>query len=245
MIRAACIALAILIAAPLLADDEKVTVGLRSHLVITDSGGRTLGRATRMSQWTEAWDRGTVVFESEHGDRLLLEDEADYDARILEWRIRDWKGDDFIAMRVPLPFSGTTQTEAFAEADATRMQIFTMSRDEIEIETKAGTWKGSEAAWNGEARAALTRDLRRSISFELLETIERVAESGFAIEAARGHRSMLEYLLYRPVCGAESIRVTESVPDCAFDARLGFPCSEKQRERAKKAADVDSDSLMH
>jgi hypothetical protein len=245
VLRTACVTLAILCSTPLFGDDEEATVGLRTHYVISDSHGKALGRATVVPRWTEGWNRTVIVFESEQGDRLLLEDRADYESRTTESRVSDWGGDDFIAMRMTLPFSGKTQKEAFAEAEATRMQIFKLMRDEIELETKSGSWKGSEAAWKGEARVALTRDLRRSISFELLETIERVADVALAIEPAPAARMILEYLLYRPVCGSGTIHSVEAVPDCAFDARLGYPCSEKQRERAKKAAEPDAEWLMY
>lgn len=226
-------------------DEEKVTDGHRTHYVISDAAGAVLGRATIVPRWTESWNRTVVTFESESGDRLLLENVTDYEARTTEWRIGDLRGDDWIALRIPLPFSGKTQSEAFAEADATRMQIFRLGRDELEFETKAGKWQGSEAAWQGEGRVTLTRDLRRSISFELLETIERVADVVFAIGPAHGERLIFEYLLYRPLCASDKVRAVEAVPDCTFDARLGFPCSEKQLERASKAADPNAEWLMY
>ena len=244
-VLALCGALSLWSSFPALADEEKVTDGLRTQYVISDAAGAVLGRATIVPRWTESWDRIVVIFESESGDRLLLENVTEYEARTTEWRIGDLRGDDWIALRLPLPFSGRTRREALAEADATQMQIFRLGRDELEFETKTGKWRGSEAAWKGEERVTLTRDLRRSISFELLETIERVADVAFAIESAHGERMILEYLLYRPLCASDKVRAVEAVPDCAFDARLGFPCSEKQLKRAKKAAEPDPDWLMY
>lgn len=230
-----------------LSAEEKV-IESRKHFTISRADGVPLGRATAVYRSAPTWFRSVVLFRAAIGDELVLEDMSDYKAKTLEWTIRNMKGDAWITARVALPFSGTTAAEAYAEFQDTQAQIFKLMRPELEFETNAGSWKGSETDWAGDARLEITKQLRMGTSFDLLETIERSVDSAFVNlgevgldlddDLARDEPLILQYLLYRPRCGQNASKAEFAVPDCDYDESFGFPCSEKQLARVKTAKET-------
>ena len=212
----------------------------RKHYAITvaGGGGAALGIATRVSRVASTWDRYYVLFQSETGDELVIEAGFDYAAKTSEMTIRNVKGDAWVAARYKLPFSGKTRAEALAEGQQ-NPGIYALIPDELEIETNAWSWKGTQTEWLGPARLQLTKQFRRGIAFDLLETIERTVESGFSIEGITSVKeTLVGHLLYRPNCEQRPPLATLAIPDCDFDERFGFPCSKKQLVRAKDAKEL-------
>jgi hypothetical protein len=227
--------------------EEKVTES-RRHFTISRADGVPLGRATVVHRSAPTWHRSVVLFRASTGDELVLENPTDYEAKTMAWTIRNVKGDAWITARVVLPFSGTTEAEALAEFQNTETRIFELMRPELEFETNAGSWKGSEAEWAGDARLEITKQLRMGTPFDLLETIERSVDSAFvnlsdvgldvADEITHEEPLILQYLLYRPRCGRDASKAEFAVPDCDYDESFGFPCSEKQLARVKTAKET-------
>ncbi|MGK2857449.1 MAG: hypothetical protein ACSLFQ_09600 [Thermoanaerobaculia bacterium] len=227
--------------------EERITEG-RKHFTISRADGVLLGLATVIHRSAPTWFRSVVLFRASTGDELVLENSTDYNSKTMEWTIRNVKGDAWITARVTLPFSGTTEAEALAEFQNTETRIFKLMRPDLEFETNAGSWKGSETEWAGDARLEITKQLRIATSFDLLETIERSVDSAFVNMQVVGidvddemtyeEPLILQYLLYRPRCGRNASKAEFAVPDCDFDERFGFPCSEKQLSRAKTAEEA-------
>jgi len=237
------ILLCLTLGAARLAAEDKIT-DVRAHFTVVGAGGAPAGSATRVVRHGPTYFLAHTLFERSTGDALVREDRTDYAKKTMEWTVRNVKGDAWITARVTLPFSGKTADEAMAEFRDTEARVFTLMRDELEFETNAGSWKGSEAGWSGDAKLEFTKQLRTGTSFDLLEMIERNADVAFVDlvdleqEVTLSEPLILEYLLYRPRCGRSAARATVAVPDCDFDERLGFPCNEKQLAKVKKAREA-------
>ncbi|MHB0970428.1 MAG: hypothetical protein ACYC9N_15730 [Thermoanaerobaculia bacterium] len=184
-------------------------------------------------------DLVSYLFESASGDRLIVEKNLNFATSKYELIIRDVRGDSRVSARFVLPFAGQTRREFLADARR-NVQLFEYMPDEFTIETNGGTWSGSRTEWEkAPRRSQLASEIRRTVPFDLLEVIERAASSIFASNLTALVRvQLVDFLIYRPSCESGAVKAEPSLPDCRFDERFGFRCSEAQSKIAKKAVET-------
>ncbi|MHB0968517.1 MAG: hypothetical protein ACYC7A_09085 [Thermoanaerobaculia bacterium] len=240
IIATAAFVLPLLIGASRLHADSRIE--FRRHYVVVTATGAN-GEVTVLKQMVEKAgedeDLDTYLFEASTGDRFIFENNFYYAKSKTELVIRDVRGDSRITATFTLPFPGQRRDEFFAEAFRNVRLFEYMSG--VTIETRGGTWSVSrmELESNGPHRTKLASEIRRTISFELLEMIERAAMSVFATELAAPVRVFLvDALLYRSGCESKNVDANLAMPDCRFDERFGFRCSEKQNDHAKAAIEA-------
>jgi hypothetical protein len=215
---------------------------IRRHFVLSDSSGScgVVTEITRMvTKDDEDADLISYLFESATGERLIVENNLYYAKSQYELRIRDVRGDSQVTVRFLLPFPGQTR-RAFLAETRRNAQLFEYLPDEFTIETRGGTWSGSRTEWEkAPRRLELTSEIRRTIPFELLEAIERAKSTLFASNLAGLVRvQLVDFLIYRHACEPGAVKAAPSLPDCQFDERFGFRCSEAQNKVVKEAVEA-------
>ena len=176
-----------------------------------------------------------LVRDTATGDRFVLQRLKSYTNRISTWKISDPKGESSIQASFALPFTKTTRREALQEArdNPLLMTLPTV----VTIETNGGTWSNLHTAWDewSELRQ-LRHDIRRATSFYILEGIERMRDSVFPQPAAQGFYHIVgRFVIYdtdKEDAGLQSVR---AMPNCDFDRSFGWPCTEAQQKRIRKA----------
>jgi hypothetical protein len=215
------------------ARDVTETNETRTHHVLTDETGKKIGDATRVLRTSLAIDREYLLYRAVDGDQLVLEEVMSYMTQSTENAIRNIKGDARVAVRYKLPFTGKTRDEIFAEARR-NPELWSTNPEQAEIITNGGSFRITDDEFN--SPAGLKKRLRQVVPFDLLETIERATSTVLATEFATIVRlQIVDLLVYRSQCAGQAPAVAQSIPDCDFDRQFGFPCSEKQAARVKKA----------
>jgi hypothetical protein len=134
------------------------------------------------------------------------------------------------------------------------MPYKTTSRDTTIAEMRRARETGKQAPWpveftlNGVTVEGTYEDdptetwrdgrsrLRGAASSAFLERLERLRPLVAARPLSSMCMGMLRWFVYEESCSADSI-VRPLKPDCAYDAEFGFPCSEQQKQRVRKAED--------
>jgi hypothetical protein len=199
----------------------------------------------RMSE--EQDERFVLIHDEGNGDFILSKVWTFGDQRSTS-RLSDIKGRTYIQVSYKLPLTGTTRTETMAEAR--KNPDLTKVPSVVTLETNGGRWEGLETDWDSAARLRdFRRQVRQTIDFSLIETMERMRGTFFATdEGSYFYTAVCRFALYDIDLGdAEppaTVEGTAAAPKCSFDQRFGFPCSEKQRTRVEKA-DAEKRLLEH
>ena len=207
----------------------------RSNVVGTDKRVHyELAEIVRLSDSDEA--NIVLVRDAATGDRYVLERLRSYTRKTSTWIIRDPKGEAAIQTRFPLPFAAKTRQEVLEEAreNPALASVPTI----LTIETNGGTWSGLETSWDEWSELRKVRhDIRRATSFHLLEGIERMRDSVFAQPAGQGFYDLVaKFVVYDADDPPDArLRSVRAMPNCDFDRAFGFPCSDAQQKRVRKA----------
>jgi len=218
---------------------------LRRHFVMTTTSGAR-GAFTQIVRLpSEQQEQHFLLYESATGERVVIERWTRYPDGEAGIEVRDVSGGSWIRRTYTIPFSGKTRDEFQRKVEQSPQLWAFEDKSAVVVETAGGKWRNPDLVWKQNRREA-TSALRRSLSFSLLDEIERIVADGFfLVEAAQSAKEMLvNLLLYQPNCAIESPSVAASQPDCAFDAGLGFPCNADQlrREGESKKAGAEPDS---
>lgn len=211
----------------------------RRHVQLFDREKVSYYEATVVVRMSEERDEEFVlVHDQGHGDDILSKVWTFRD-QLTTSRLSDIKGRTFIQVSYKLPLIGTTRTETLAEA---RKNPDIMNVPGVlTLETNGGQWEGLDRDWQSAARLRdFRRQVRQTIDFSLIETMERMRGTLFATdEGSFFYTTVCRFALYDIDTGdAEppaTVESTAAAPDCGFDKRFGFPCSEKQLSRVEKA----------
>ena len=237
-------ALAFLIAVPfgfVRGDEQKVAplTEHRRHLELRAKDG------TRLYEWTEILrlsDRRTEnhmpVRDEGHGD-FVLHHISSFETQTTQYRISDVKDRAFLQLSFKLPTTSKTLAETLTE---TRDNAGLMdARTVVKVETNGGVWEDIES--RGEELIelrALRHTIRGTLDRFLLEAIERGRGLLFSTSEASAFYLMLRgYIVYdtrghEQAIDDDGVVSLEAPPNCAFDAALGYPCSDEQKERIKR-----------
>ncbi|HVT02284.1 MAG TPA: hypothetical protein VHL58_02790 [Thermoanaerobaculia bacterium] len=220
----------LLLLLPFSAFGEEKPVEMREHRVVI-VGSKSVGEYSSVVRVSPVGDHTFLLFRSNSGDELVLEGGLDCEKQSAEYLIRDLKGTSWIRIRSHLSFTSGTCEETLKEASQNPELMD--SYPHRELETNGGRWVVTEKDWvNGQ----LTSQLRHSVSFELLEMIDRATSTILASSRmALWVNGITKYLFYHSGCPASPVETPLAVPSCGFDKSFGFPCGPKQQARVEEA----------
>jgi len=218
----------------------------RRHFRLVDRDKAPYYEATVVVRTSEEKDEKYVLIRDEgHGDFILSGVWTFGDQRSIS-RLSDVKGRTYLQATYQYALTSKKRTDSLAEGQANPAlldvpAIFT-------LETNGGRWEGLHRDWDSAARLRdFRRQVRQTVDFSLLEAIERMRNTMFSTEEGSFFHAMVcKFALYE--LGMENddgngeatsaaAQEEASAPDCDFDKRFGFPCTEKQLARVRKAAD--------
>jgi hypothetical protein len=211
----------------------------RRHFQYFDHEKVSYYEATVVIRMSEERDEEFVLIHDEGNGDYILSKVWTFSDQLTTSRLSDIKGRTFIQVSYKLPLIATTRTETLAEArknpDNTDVPAL------LTLETNGGRWQGLERDWQSASRLRDFRhQVRQTIDFSLIETMERMRGTLFATdEGSFFYTTVCRFALYDIDLGdtepPATVEGTSAAPDCSFDKRFGFPCSEKQLARIEKA----------
>jgi hypothetical protein len=211
---------------------------VRRHLKVISSSGIDDYIATEISTYSEKLDRTRTIVQNAQGERFLLTYESDYEKQTTSHEIREVGGREFLRMKFSSLWTAITRSGTIEEAKKhpellkrTDLRFeFTTAGNGVLAGDNLGLWDDLETQREWRAR------LRTMVTPQFLEELEIMWANGF-LASAVGDRfaAPVRYVVYRPDCPAPELRVEAVPPDCDFDKKFGFECSDKQKARAEKA----------
>jgi hypothetical protein len=226
---------------PTVVDTARTEV--REHFVATTQRGTSVYTLTKITQLTPDRDVHLILVEDAKANIYVMSKDRDYRNQRAEYMVKDPKRKSFVKTTVSFRFKASTRDETIAEARAhpdNRPLVLT-------VETSGYTHTATETEWNGEAAIDWRSELRSSLDPEFLEALERMrglinANASLSLFCSY----VLQFALHQEGCkAAKSLALLPEKPDCFFDARLGFPCAEKQKDRVTKAEEEKKLLLMY
>lgn len=224
----------------LAAETEKSPIiEYRRHFRIADRSV-VLYEVTAIVRMSEEKDENYVLIRDQgHGDFVMSKVWTFENQRSVS-RLNDIKNRSFIQASYVLPLVSETRSATMAEAraDASLLEV----RSVFTLETNGGRWEGLEKDWDDPGRLRqLRHQLRQTLDFSLLEAMERMRGTLFLTDSGDYFYSMVCKFAVYDTTGEDTQQKAgdpsnDVAPDCDFDKHFGFPCSEKQLERLKKAA---------
>ena len=209
----------------------------RQHYAIVSPGGLDDYSVTSIVRSSAARQEAIVLIENARGEQFRVLRSSDFEKHRAAYEIRDPVHNESVRLEFVMPMSAKTLSGIVDEAHRNPQIMDAEVPLEIYVSGNravsglSGQWKDPavERQWRAQ--------LRQMITPSFLEHIEVMQTSGlFALPMLEGIDFMLaNHLLYRAGCGsAAPLRAAPAAPDCAFDAHMGFACSDRQRERAAK-----------
>lgn len=218
----------------------------RRHFEILGTDGASLYEGTEIVRVGELSEEKLVLVRDNGFGDFVLRWAWDFRRQVVDHRISDVKDRSFLQSSSKSPFTSRTRSETMAEAG--RNPSLTRVNALLKLETNGGVWEGMESEWLGDARAlrSLRHSLRVSLDPFIMEAIERGRGLLFATTEGEGFFLLVgRYAVYDTSldkAGAEksedppTLDSKTAAPNCDFDQAFGFPCSDEQKERLKKAA---------
>jgi len=220
-------------------DASRQPVEWRSHVTVSDARGNVLYVLTDMHRVDDAGGSTEVlVLDKVTDQRFLMTRKYDIENHRSLMQISDVAGKKYFRFWYLLPTAAKTRDEFAAELEA-NPRVFDVADPMMTLETPGS----SHTVRESELSSAVTEgrwvsDLRESLDPAFLEGLERMRGSVFGIEIGQLFYSTLAKFLFHGGCPPSSdAKVVEEFPDCAFDKSFGFPCSDRQIERIKKAGE--------
>jgi len=212
----------------------------RTHFELRSEDGLANFVVTTIHGLSDTLITSKVLLQDEHGTRFLLSWDRDYVHQTSIREIRQVGGTEYLRYTLFLPFSARTRSATQAEARE-HPELSNDKNAKFELGTAgnssiSGTvdfWKDAPTAreWRSRARMMLSPSFLDSL--EYLETLGVFRRADFPdLDAI-----LIPLILYRTDCDAKTELVQVALPpDCAFDKKFGFDCSDQQKERAEKYA---------
>jgi hypothetical protein len=208
------------------------------YQIVTETGEVAYDITAISSSSNEQSQNWVLVGDTEHGD-FMFRHTWTYKDQMTVDRLSDARDQIFLQATSKMPFSATTRAATVDEARvADKMQSLMMT-----FETNGARWDGLPSEWDDlEAKRHFRYEVRRALDRFLLEAIERTRgvpfKDGTMDLFQVTFANLVLYTDSENDLGTRRMRIKDVAPDCAFDARFGFPCSAKQLARIKKAAEA-------
>ncbi|HEX8170714.1 MAG TPA: hypothetical protein VF824_09265 [Thermoanaerobaculia bacterium] len=207
----------------------------RHYEVFAKDGTRLYTVTTIIAAPAEEASRHTLLIRDEGHSDFVLRWEWNYKEQVVTRRISDVRDKLFAQITNHTPFASKTRQETLAEAHANAALLDVPAP--YRIETNGGRWEASDATENDATLRRLRHELRQSTDFRIVEAIERMQGTFCTTSDGDGMCDQFaRYFMYDPQSDPQGVVVRNAAPDCAFDASLGFPCSDSQLERTRKTA---------
>lgn len=233
-----CLASLLRVPSTLLAEEKRPAADVRRHFEVIGPSDDILYEATEIVRLTDDTDAMFMLIrDTGHGD-FVMRRIWTFENQAIVTRISDVKDRTFVQTTGTMPFQSKTRLETLAEGrrNPRLMDVPVV----FQMETNGGRWDSVETDLKETAvLRRLRHDLRQTMDFFLLEAIERMRGSFLGVAEGEAYFPMLaDYVIYDldPEDNEKAgIKTRDAMPNCSFDQSFGFPCSEKQKERAGKA----------
>jgi hypothetical protein len=218
--------------------DEKRPADVRRHFQVIGPSDDILYEATEIVRLSDDTDAMFMLIrDTGHGD-FVMRRIWTFENQAVVTRISDLKDRTFVQTTATMPFQSKTRLETLAEAR--RNPRHTDVPVVFKMETNGGRWDAVETdLQETTVLRRIRHDLRQTIDFFLLEAIERMRGSFLGVAEGEVYFPMLARYAIYDVDSEDTekagIKTRDAMPNCSFDQSFGFPCSEKQKERADKA----------
>jgi hypothetical protein len=213
-------------------------VGWRAHLSVNDARGDVLYVLTDIHHVDDSGgSTELLILDKTTDQRFVMTSKYDIEHHRSVMQISDVTGKKYLRRSYALPSAAKTRDELSAESER-NPQVFELADSLITIETPASSYTAHESELSGNARnGRWVSDLRESLDPAFLEALERMRESLFGTTTAERFYSTLAKFVFHGGCSpdAATAKVVAETPDCSFDKSFGFPCSDRQVERIRKA----------
>lgn len=211
----------------------------RRHFLVRH-GTDVLYEATEISRTSDqAIETIVLARDVGYGD-FILRDNWTFKKKHTIIRISDVKDKVYAQASYTKSTTGETFAEVLAELRANPGLRFAPSV--VSLETTGGRWDGLHTDLDEYLRLrSLRREIRQTIDSYLLEAMERMRGTLFDTLVGLAFRDFVAQFVVYDVsddAAEATVAIKDVAADCTFDAAFGFPCSEKQKERVKKAADA-------
>jgi hypothetical protein len=212
---------------------------VRQHFHVTSVGAIDEYTVTRIGRLSELRDEEIILIQTKAGDRFAFTRDARYDNQRSIYELRDIDRKEFIRLELKKPFDAKTRSSTIEEA---RKNPKLLDVDlPFEITT---TGNGSVSGFlSHKGDVETVREwritIRRMLSSSFIDAMELMQTSGLlSIPLLNGADKFLaDFVLYRTECTPRlTVETMPALADCRFDAKMGYPCSDKQDERAARAA---------
>jgi hypothetical protein len=210
----------------------------RVHFELKSQDGLANFTCTVIERMSDKLLSSRALLQNSLGERLLISSVHDFEHQTATREIREVGGSDFLRYTMFLPYSAKTMAATRAEAHA-HPELLRDSNTKFELSAAgnasisgiANFWKDAPTAleWRNRARLML--------SAEFLNTLEFLETAGIFRERSIPDMDsiVMPLVLYRTECQLDTHLVKTALPpDCGFDGKFGFDCSDKQKETASK-----------
>lgn len=170
------------------------------------------------------------------GQRFLLSSDYDFVHQRSSKELRLTDGKEFLRYTMSMPFTSKTLTATMAEAHA-HPELIIDSGGFVFSGPGNLQFNGAVNFWDDPATAReMRKRVRAMVQPSFVEALEILQSSGlFRFADLREYEIITPMILYRTECESGVPELVDELrpPDCSFDDRFGFPCSEKQKARAE------------
>lgn len=205
----------------------------RVHYVVVAPGEQPRYEATVISHVTPKTISKTFLIESVNGERYRLDFKANYAAPAAHWQITDLTSGDKLALDLQFDSPASSPHEFVAEARAMR------------AEGRAHKFRGTVNS--GGRRVPISSDEFRDGAFEAKRSLIRNSINTEFRQRLEDLIPLLSFPQFSLACTYfgqlidancvpnSGLMIAQAAPSCAFDKRLGVPCSPSQAATAKEA----------
>lgn len=218
---------------------EKKPVEFRRHYVLRNAKDKVIHfEVTSVTRLTDDLEENLLlVNDLDHGS-LILERRSSYADQAVSYTIYDRKKEEFVRTAFNMPFTAKTRLGTLEEA--ARNPELRTTPTLMTISTKGGEWRGVDAHWDEwQQLRSIRHAVRPTVSFHLLEAIERLRGTVFATSDGVAFYTVVgRYVVYQTSDDTKiGLEEVNTAPDCDFDKSFGLPCTDAQQKRIRKAAE--------
>jgi hypothetical protein len=214
--------------------DGKVPIAeTRTHYVLRTPAEKVVQfEVTVIRRSSEEFSEQVVLVNDVDHGRVLLETKHSFGDQNVFYAISDVKREDSIRASFKMPYTAKTRTATLREIRQSPTLKKTPSV--VTVTTGGGEWGEVDTTMADWSRLReLRRSIRPTISFYLLESIERMRGAIFSHEAADLYYPMVaRFVVYQSADNAPlDLEEAEAAASCDFDRAFGYPCSKDQLKK--------------
>jgi len=212
----------------------------RSHVRLRTADGLGDFTVTVINSLSDTQQVNKALVQDASGGRYILGWVRDFVHQTSTREIVQVGGTEYVRYTLFLPYSAKTRVATQKEAHE-HPELMNDKNARFELSTAgnasisgiADFWKDPATARDWRSRARLMISASFLDAIEYMETVGLFRRADFPDFDA----IVMPLILYRTECEArDDLISTALVPDCGFDAKFGYECSDKQKDRADRLA---------